>query len=249
MKFDNCISKGKLKSVYLKDGKAIKVFDKKYNKSDVLYEALNTARVEDAKADVPKLLSVDVIDGQWCITSEYVEGSTLAELMKAHPKKMDTYLQQMVDLQISIHSKRNPLMIILKDKLIRQINDLDCIDSTKKYEILTRLNGMHEHSKLCHGDFSPENIIVTKSGKLVAVDWVHATQGNASADVARTYLLLALNDIAVADRYLDIFCAKSGTAKNYVQNWLPIVAAAQLDKKRPEEKELLTKWIDVVNFE
>ena len=60
---------------------------------------------------------------------------------------------------------------------------------------------MHEHSKLCHGDFSPENIIVTKSGKLVAVDWVHATQGNASADVARTYLLLALNDIAVADRY------------------------------------------------
>lgn len=153
MKFDNCISKGKLKSVYLKDGKAIKVFDKKYNKSDVLYEALNTARVEDAKADVPKLLSVDVIDGQWCITSEYVEGSTLAELMKSHPKKMDTYLQQMVDLQLSIHSKRNPLMIRLKDKLIRQINDLDCIDSTKKYEILTRLNGMHEHSKLCHGDF------------------------------------------------------------------------------------------------
>ena len=132
MKFDNCISKGKLKSVYLKDGKAIKVFDKKYNKSDVLYEALNTARVEDAKADVPKLLSVDVIDGQWCITSEYFEGSTLAELMKAHPKKMDTYLQQMVDLQLSIHSKRNPLMIRLKDKLIRQINDLDCIDSTKK---------------------------------------------------------------------------------------------------------------------
>lgn len=28
MKFDNCISKGKLKSVYLKNGKAIKVFDK-----------------------------------------------------------------------------------------------------------------------------------------------------------------------------------------------------------------------------
>ena len=48
MKLDNCISKGILKSVYLKDGNAVKVFDKKYNKSDVLYEALNTARVEDA---------------------------------------------------------------------------------------------------------------------------------------------------------------------------------------------------------
>ncbi len=249
MKLDNCISKGFLKSVYLKDGNAVKVFDKKYNKSDVLYEALNTARVEDAGMDIPKLLSVDVVDGQWCITSEYVNGKTLAQLMKENPKKIDSYIDKMVDLHIFIQSKRNPLLIKLKDKITRQINELDCIDATKKYELLSRLNGMHEHSKLCHGDFAPENIIVTKSGKYVAIDWVHATQGNASADVARTYLLLALNDITIADKYLNVFCEKTGTDKRYVQEWLPIVAAAQLDKKHPEEKELLMKWLDVVNFE
>ena len=136
--------------------------------------------------DIPKLLSVDVVDGQWCITSEYVNGKTLAQLMKENPKKIDSYIDKMVDLHIFIQSKRNPLLIKLKDKITRQINELDCIDATKKYELLSRLNGMHEHSKLCHGDFSPENIIVTKSGKYVAIDWVHATQGNASADVART---------------------------------------------------------------
>ncbi len=36
---------------------------------------------------------------------------------------------------------------------------------------------------------------------------------------------------------MDTFCKKSGTEKRYVQRWLPIVAAAQLTKKRPEEKK------------
>ena len=248
MKLKNCISKGNLKSVYVEGGKAIKVFDKKYNKSDVLYEALNTARVEDAGAEVPKLLSVDVIDGQWAITSEFIEGKTLKQLMQENPRKMDSYLNKMVDLQISIHSHTNHLLVKLKDKLTRQINELDCIDEADKYELLTHLARMPKHVKLLHGDFSPENIIVTEKGKLVAVDWVHATQGNASADVARTYLLLALDDIKVADKYLAKFCEKTGTAQKYVQEWLPIVAAAQLEKKRPEEKELLEKWIAIGDF-
>ena len=57
-------------------------------------------------------------------------------------------------------------------------------------------------------------------------------RGNASADVARTYLLFCLSDQAAADKYMDLFCEKTGTAKRYVQQWLPLVAAAQLTKKR-----------------
>ena len=56
MKLDNCIYKGALKSVYQEDEKAIKVFAPNYSKTDVLYEALNTARVEDSGMDIPKLL-------------------------------------------------------------------------------------------------------------------------------------------------------------------------------------------------
>ena len=42
-----CIYKGTLKSVYVDKDKAEKVFALSYSKSDVLYEALNTARVAD----------------------------------------------------------------------------------------------------------------------------------------------------------------------------------------------------------
>lgn len=77
------LAKSKLKSVYVENGKATKVFAKTYNKSDVLYEALNTSRVEDAGVNIPKLLEVAVTDGKWSITSEYVEGPTLTQLYLA----------------------------------------------------------------------------------------------------------------------------------------------------------------------
>ena len=67
---------------------------------------------------------------------------------------------------------------------------------------------MPKHTKLCHGDFNPSNIIVGDDGKLYVIDWVHASQGNASADVARTYLLLSLKDKKKAELYMDLFCEK-----------------------------------------
>ena len=77
---------------------------------------------------------------------------------------------------------------------------------------------MHKHDKVCHGDFNPSNIIITDDGKAYIIDWAHATQGNASADAARTYLVFALaGQQKLADKYLNLFCEKSGIGKQYVQ--------------------------------
>ena len=76
------------------------------------------------------------------------------------------------------------------------------------------------------------------------------TEGNASADVARTYLLFCLagkND--AAEKYLDMFCTSTNTSKAYVQKWIPVVAATQFLKNNPSEKEELSKWINVVEYE
>ena len=107
---------------------------------------------------------------------------------------------------------------------------------------------MPKHVKLCHGNFMPENIILSDKGTYV-VDWVAARQGNASADVGKTYLLLCLKMPDIAEKYLNLFCEKTGTSKRYVQEWLPIVAAARVTENRPEERDLLMKWIDVVAYE
>ena len=109
---------------------------------------------------------------------------------------------------------------------------------------------MKKHVKLCHGDYTPSNIIITPDGTPYIIDWAHATQGNASADAARTYLTFCLEgNIAGAEKYLELFCTKSQTEKKYVQSWMPVVAASQSVKKKDKEKEILLSWVNVVDYE
>ena len=67
--------------------------------------------------------------------------------------------------------------------------------------------------------------------------------------MGKTYLLLCLKMPDIAEKYLNLFCEKTGTSKRYVQEWLPIVAAARLTEEIPEEKDFLMKWLDVVAYE
>ena len=249
MKLDNIIAERINKTIYRDGNKCIKVFDESYSKADVLNEALNHARVEETGLNIPELSEVTRINGKWAIVSQFIEGENLADLIAADPAKYDEYLNMFVDLQLEIHSKRSPLLSQLKDKMNRKI-DLTDLDETTKYDLHTRLTSAPDHSKLCHGDYNTSNIIITPDGTPYVLDWAHATQGNASADAARTYLLFCLSgNIAGADKYLDLFCRKSGTAKKYVQSWMPIVAASQSVKKNCKEKEILLRWVNVVDYE
>ena len=251
MNMENCklIVERPYKKVYKCDKSIVKVFDNTHPKADVFNEALNTARVEAAGLDIPKLQEVTQVDGKWAIAIEYKDGKTLEEMMAVDPGNMEKYMEDFVDLQLEVHSKKAPLLNKLKDKLARQINSLTELDATARYELMTRLESMPKHAKVCHGDFNPSNVIVGKNGKMTVVDWAHATQGNASADAAMTYLLFALKNQETADLYMKIFCKKSDTAKQYVQQWLPIVAAAQLTKNNELEKDFLMKWIDVMDYQ
>lgn len=249
MKLDKIIAVRTGKTVYKDGDRVIKVFENGYSKADILNEALNQARIEETGLNIPKILGVSTENGKWAIISEYIKGKTLAQLMTENPDKFDKYLERFVDIQMEIHSKKAPLLTKLKDKMNRKINQAD-IDATTRYDLHTRLEGMPRHNKVCHGDFNPSNIIITDDGTPYIIDWAHATQGNASADVARTYLLFWLDgNIEGAKKYMEFFCKKSDTARQYIEKWLPIVAASQSVKGNAEEREFLLSWVDVVDYQ
>lgn len=249
MNLDRIIAVRNNKTVYRDGDLCMKVFDASYSKADVLSEALNQARVEETGLNIPKVHEVTLMDGKWTIVTDYIKGKTLSQLMLENPEKKDEYLEFFVNLQIEVQSKRCPLLTKLRDKMSRKISQTD-FDATTRYELYTRLDDMPKHSKLCHGDFNPSNIIITEDGTPYILDWSHATQGNGSADAARTYLLFWLNgDINGAEKYLDLFCSKSNTEKKYVQKWMPIVAASQTVKGNEKEREFLHSWVNVVDYE
>ena len=249
MKLDTIIAVRKNKTIYRDGDQCIKVFDEHFSKEDVLNEALNQARIEGTGLNIPKVLGVNMIDGKWAIVSEFIEGKTLAQLIEEDPDNKDDYLSLLVDLQLEMHSKTCTHLNKLKDKMNRKISE-STLDATTRYELHTRLEGMPKHNKVCHGDFNPSNIIIAENGTPYILDWSHATQGNASADAARTYLLFWLNgDIEGAKKYLDLFSRKSNTAKQYIQKWMPIVEASQSVKGNEHERALLLSWVDVVDYE
>lgn len=249
MKFDNVLAKRTHKVIYRDGDLAVKVFDESFPKSDVLNEALNQARIEETGLNIPKVQEVTKIDGKWAIISDYIEGKTLKQLMEENPDKMDEYLNLFVDIQLEILSKKCPLLKRLKDKMQDKVSQTD-LDATTRYELHTRIASMKKHNKVCHGDFTPGNVIITPDGTPYVLDWAHATQGNGAADAARTYLIFVLKgQKELGEKYLRLYCEKSDTARQYVERWMPIVAASQSVKGKPEERELLLSWASVCEYE
>lgn len=247
----NVIAERKNKTVYRDNDKTIKLFCENYSKADILNEALNQARVEEGTdLYIPKLHEVTKLDNQWAIVTEHIEGKSLYELMEEHPEKEDEYLELFVRIQLTILSKKVPLLSSIKDKFTRKLNNATNINENIRYELLHRLEGMKNHTKLCHGDFVPNNVIIKDNGEFYIIDWAHATQGNASADAARTFLQFSMQGKAkLAEKYLAEFARQSTIDKQNVQRWIPIVAATQLTKGKPEEEEFLRRWVDVLDYE
>lgn len=243
MNLDRVIAVRNTKTVYRDGDKCVKVFGESFSKADVLNAALNQARIEETGLSIPKILEVTMDDGKWTIVSEYIRGKTMAQLMAEQPERSGEYLEQFTDLQLGIHSKTCPMLYKLKDRLHRKIC-MSALDATVRYDLHTRLDGMPKYCRICHGDFNASNVVVSEDGKPYILDWSHATQGDSSADAAKTYLIFLMNgERDRAEKYMKLFCCKSSVSEKYVRKWIPIVAAAQSVSGNESERKFLLSQV------
>ena len=242
--FENLVAVRRDKKIYREGDKLVKLFDENYSKSNVLNEAINQARVEETGLNIPKIREVTVIGGKWAITMDYIEGKTLEKLMEEHPEKKSEYLKLFIDVQKEIHSKKNLLLTKFIDKMTMKILQSD-LDASTRYDLSMRMAAMPRHNHVCHGDFNPSNVVVTPEGVPFVLDWSHASQGNASADAAKTYLIFKTSgDGDTAEEYLSGFCKATEVSEEYVKEWVPLVAAAQLIKADENKKKILMPFIN-----
>ena len=248
MNLDNVIAVRSSKTIYRDGETLIKLFNESYSVANVLNEALNQARIMETGLNIPNLKEVTKIDGKWVIAMDYIEGKTLEQLIAENPDKTDVYLTIFVNEQVKMHSKKSTELRKLHNKMEDKIEKLNLSDSVK-FDLKSKLAGLKKHNKVLHGDYQLSNVIVANNGEVYILDWAHATQGNASADAAMSYLLMKLsNKDGLAEKYLDLFCSLTNTDKRYVQTWIPIVAASHLEKYQGSEREMLETFINVVEY-
>ena len=53
----------------------------------------------------------------------------------------------------------------------------------------------------------------------------------------------------IAESYLKKVCIKGDVAKQYIEQWLPVVAAVQLSRGIEGEADFLMPWLDIASYE
>ena len=232
------------KEFYRSGDRMIELFPSDYPLSQVLAEAENQAFAYESGLPVPEIFEiVPLEDGRWAIVSQLVGTRLLSDIVKSEGMS-DEYLDKFVSLQNSIHAKKSYELHKQRENMHRLLGDSP-LNPTVRYELHTLLDTLPKHNKLCHSRYLLSRIIVSDSGKLYAIDWAYARQGNASCDASFTYLSLLLDDgTELAERYLSSFCLKSEIAKEYVEKWETIVAASMLKGRSEEGQRILKRIIE-----
>ena len=243
MDLDRVIAVRTGKTVYRDGDKCVKVFCNGYSASEVLCEASNHARAAEAGLYVPKLFAALKTENKWVIVSEYVKGHTFETLMKRHPERREEYLERFVNLQTTVFSKSCAALPSLRERLERGLERAD-LDEATRFELQARLRATPRHNKFCHGHFTPSNVIAGDDGRDYLLDFSRVSSGNAAADVAFTYLsFLFKKQTETAERYLELYCKKSGTARGYVLRFATVTAAALSADANEEKRDFYLSYV------
>ncbi len=177
-----------------------------------------------------------------------IPGITLGELFdKADEAETARLLDIFIDLQVKIMNTEAPTLLNKqRNKLAGMIGRVKEIDPSTRYDLQMRTDRMRGKHNICHGDFSPSNVIVGEDGNLYVCDWTHVTRGLDAADAATTYCILKSSRPALADAYLDAYSKKTDTPKQVIDYWVPVVAAAELARGREREHDILLTFIEGV---
>ncbi|WP_377890238.1 phosphotransferase family protein [Alkalihalobacillus sp. R86527] len=235
MKVGSPIAEGNTANIYLQDNHVIKVFKDHLPDTEALYEAEKQRHAYSCHLPVPNVIDVTKVDGKQAIIMEYIKGKTLGDLALGEVEKADHYMELSVDTQRSIHHIEAKSLEPMNEKLKRQIEAASLLKKGQKRSLLEKLDRMEVDNSLCHGDFHLFNLILSDHG-IAIIDWVDSSAGDPRADVYRTYLLYAGFSMEWADRYIRLYCERSGFSKEEVFAWAPIIAGARLSENGSEEE-------------
>jgi len=222
------------------------------------YEARITQAIHEAGLPVPKIEGTIEIDGRLGVIFQRVEGSSMLKDMLSKPWKLVPSARQLADLHMAIHSCEVSGLPSQRQQLENAIRGVPTLPANTKQAVLDALAELPDGSLVCHGDYHPDNIIMSSSGPII-IDWLTATQGNALADVARTWLLLGLGEplpgtpmgwlIKLVRRsflsiYLKRYLQLRPASRQQIVAWQLPIMAARLAENIPEEEQRLLALIE-----
>lgn len=199
-------------------------------------------------------------DGRIGIVMERIQGPSMLKVITAQPWKSSALIRQMAELHVQMHACQLPEGIYTQRQQIQfGIERAGVLPPEEKEAMLARLNALPQGFSLCHGDYHPDNVILTPRGPVI-IDWLTGMRGHPLGDAARTSLLFTSGglppNVNIFTRllinttrswlhsiYMERYQALAHASREAIDAWrLPLLAArlAELDDY-PLEVQLILK--------
>jgi len=230
------IGKGLTSVVYAAgEGKVIKLFESWVPEPKIRREFTITRALHAAGLPVPAVYEIAERDGRMGIVFERVDGISLFRSVKARPWRLFGAARQLAELHAQLHGLRAPVELpTQRDQLAGWIDASD-YPPERKTAAHAQLARLPSGDAVCHGDFHPENILLSPHGPVI-IDWIAGTRGHPVGDVARTSMLFERANLpADAGWHMKALlkCARTVLHRTYLKHYFRL---------RPGSREEIEAW-------
>jgi len=170
------------------DGQALKLFRAHVPRTAIEHEVAITKSLAACGAAAPQVRGTVEIEGRLGIVFQRVDGPSLFDEFLKRPWKLWGAVRLLAETHAAVHRISAPENFPSQRKQIGHWINGGNWTAERKAEAVALLERLPEGDRLCHGDFHPGNILLSKAGP-VLIDWSCATRGHPLADVARTCVL------------------------------------------------------------
>ncbi|MBN1430584.1 MAG: phosphotransferase [Anaerolineae bacterium] len=259
MEKDALIGQGRTADVFAwGQGRILKLYQSWMPATAVEQEYSATRAAQAAGMLVPVTYELVKVEGRHGIVFERIEGISLLAELQAKPWKLFSVARRLGELHAQIHEIQAPVELSTQRQQIKYgIQNTQDITEAEKQAVQNYLTQQPEGASLCHGDFHPDNILLSAQGP-VTIDWMTGTRGHPPADVARTSLIIQTAGLPAGIPahirlfidvsrallyaiYLNRYLQLRPTERREIDRWrLPLIAARLREANGyPREKQLL----------
>lgn len=176
------------------DACVIKLFKPFLNEASVEREFRVASFAHRAGLSTPKPVRVVDRDGRKGIVYERVDGVSMLRMISDNPLRMTALAKSMAALHCRVNDVPfDDAAYAQKDYVEYSIRHARGIGEGDKERVIAYLRSLPDGNRLCHGDFHPDNILMTEQPWII--DWMTGSSGTPAGDLARSRLLLETGEI------------------------------------------------------
>ena len=231
----------------------LKLFHDWFELDDILFEQKVARLVHSSGIPAPAVGEVVQVNGHNGLVYQRADGIPMWAALAHQPWRLFRLARRTAELHTALHALTAPAEFPDQVQQLRhKIQWAQALPDDLRRRVLAALDTFPAGDRICHGDFHPGNILMTKRGEVV-IDWIDVTRGNPLADLARTPIL-ALG-AAATDQvpqgwvkaglrlfhalYVHCYFQLCPGGEAEYRRWLPVVAAARLSENIPE----IQRWL------